>query len=193
MAIESEARSEESTDSKDADVGKTPSSAALIRMLVLLKLKLIANYVLDGFAPFVAVIALIVAIIAVNSNKSSQVQLVQNAATIASMNASLLIAKGELEKLKAATAQEKILQEEVRKKQNERTMQIIQSVSKLQLKVKISPTLEEQMYPPVSSSVVQPAIASTAAAKTIVLSGKDNKQGDRMDVLKGAVEKLNKK
>ncbi len=183
MEMDTEEKSEKSRGSKDADVGKTLSSAALLRMLIMLKLKLIGNYVLDGFAPFVAAIALIVAVIAVNSNKSSQeqlgqnaVQLGQNAAAIASMNASLLIAKGELEKLKVATAQEKSLQEEERKKQNERMTQIIQSVSKLQLKVKISPTLEEQMHPPVSSSAVQlPASAASAPVKTIGLSGKDKK------------------
>lgn len=52
-----------SSDSKDEKGIKASSKADLVR----LKLKLISNYLLDGFAPFVAVIALIVAVIAVNA------------------------------------------------------------------------------------------------------------------------------
>jgi len=172
-------------------------------MLLRLKLKRYGGYILDGFAPFVAVAALVVAVIAVNSNKSSQAQLgllSQYAARLDSMNASLLASKDELEKLKATIAQEKTLQEAIHQKQDERVTQIIPSVSRLQIKMKISPTLEQQMHQ--ASVAVAPADASattaavnTAAepAKAAAVASAEKKPGDRMQVLKESIEKFNKK
>ena len=67
-----------SSVNKETDVSTKPSKADLAR----LELKLISSYVIDGFAPFVAVIALIVAVITVYGNKSGQAQLSQSAAKI---------------------------------------------------------------------------------------------------------------
>jgi hypothetical protein len=192
-----------SSDSKAADDVRQPSNAELFRMLLRLKLKHYAGYVLDGFAPFVAVAALIIAVIALNGNKSSQAQLVQlsqHAARIESLNASLLASRDELEKLKAAMAQEKALQEAAHSKQDERVTQIIPSVSRLQAKMKISPTLEEQMHQPAAAVAPADASATTPAVKTTaeplkaaVLPAIEKKPGDRMSVLKESIEKFNKK
>ena len=115
-------------------------------MLVLLKLKLFSSYILDGFAPVVAAIALIVAVMAISGNKSGQAEFAQNAAKISSLSESLLASKAEVEKLKAVIEQEKIAKDEERKKQDEQMTKIIQGVSKLQAKMKVSPTLDEQMH-----------------------------------------------
>lgn len=180
-----------SSDSKDAKAIKASSQADLVR----LKLKLISNYVLDGFAPFVAVIALIVAVIAVNGNKSGQAQFSQNAARMDSMSASLLASKAELEKLKAAMTQEKFLQQEANKKRDEQVAAIIQNISKLQVKMKISPTLEEQLQQPASASAVTPFVASAAPipAKADVETGADKQPGAQLQILKEAINKFNKK
>lgn len=167
-----------------------------------LKLKFISNYVLDGFAPFVAVIALIVAVVAVNGNKSGQAQLSQSAAKIDSLSASLLASKAELEKLKVAISQQKYLHEGESNKQDERAMQIVQSVSKLQVKVKISPTLEEQLLQPASASAVTPLVANAASAPVAAVpvpataaisTGADKKPGAQVQILKQAINKFNKK
>jgi DNA-binding protein H-NS len=194
-----------SSVNKETDVSAKPSKADLVR----LKLKLISSYVIDGFAPFVAVIALIVAMVAVNGNKSGQAQLSQSAAKIDSMaakvdsmSAILLASRAELEKLKAAKAQENALQQEENKKQDERLTPVIQSISKLQVKMKISPTLEEQLHQPASaaaatpfaaSAVSVPAAAVAVPAKADVATGADKKPGAQVQILKEAINKFNKK
>ena len=173
-------------------------------------MKLISSYVIDGFAPFVAVIALIVAVIAVNGNKSGQAQLSQSAAKIDSMaakidsmSAILLASRAELEKLKAAKAQENALQQAENKKQDERLTPVIQSISKLQVKMKISPTLEEQLHQPASAAAAAPPLAASAVsapaaavavpAKADVATGADKKPGAQAQILKEAINKFNKK
>lgn len=147
----------------EAGESTPPTNAELFRMLAILKLKLVANYVLDGFPPVVAVIALIVAAMAMSDNKSTQAQLSKAIAKIDSLSASIQTAsKGELDKINAAMAQEKLLHEEERKKQNEQAAQLIQSLSKLQVKMKISPTLEEQLRLPAAVSAVVPSAAHEA-------------------------------
>jgi hypothetical protein len=165
MDSKQEHENEKSSDD-EVVVGKPPSNAKLFLTLIRLKLQPIANYVLDGFPPVVAVIALIVAIIAVNDNKSNQAQLGKAVVKMDSMGANMQLAsKGEMDKIKAAMAQEKLRYEEDQKKQNEQMAQIIRSVSKMQAKMKISPTLEEQMRQPVETSSVAPT-----AVKELVLS-----------------------
>jgi len=190
-----------SSDSKAEDDSTPPSKAELVR----LKLKLIANYAMRGFAPVVAVLALAIAMIAVTGNESSQALLSKVAARIDSMSASLSASKGELRKLKAATAQEKAMQEEERKKQDERVTKIIQNVTQLQEKMRIFPTLEEQLYQPASASdvtssavmpsAVMPSVASAVAAPATkaVSTDTDKKPGIRTQGLKEAIEKFNKK
>jgi hypothetical protein len=165
MDSKQEHENEKSSDD-EVVVGKPPSNAKLFLTLIRLKLQPVANYVLDGFPPVVAVIALIVAIIAVNDNKSNQAQLGKAVVKMDSMGANMQLAsKGEMDKIKAAMAQEKLRYEEDQKKQNEQMAQIIRSVSKMQAKMKISPTLEEQMRQPVETSSVAPT-----AVKELVLS-----------------------
>lgn len=194
--------SEESSDRNTAEAGTPPSKGQILRKLVLLKLKLAGVYVLDGFAPVVAVIAVIVAVMAINGNKSGQAGLAQNTARIASLSENLLASKAEVEKLKTALAQEKLSKEDERKKQNEQMATIIQGVSKLQAKMKVSPTLEEQLHQPVAALVLTPPVATVAAvpaksatvpATAAVITGANKKPGDQGQVLKEAIDKFNKK
>lgn len=202
MVTEPAQENERSSDRNATEVADTPTNAQLLRMLVLLKLKLAGGYILDGFAPVVAVIALIVAVVAFNGNKSGQAELAQNAAKIASLNESLLVSKAEVEKLKIALAQENLSKEEQRKKQDEQTTKIIQGVSKLQVKMKVTPTLEEQMRQPVAALVLTPAAATaapatakpvTAPATAAVTTGTKKAPGTQTQVLKEAIDKFNKK
>lgn len=210
--------SEKEAGKEPADENASLSNAALFRKLASLKLKLVASYVLDGFAPVVAVIAVIVAVIAINGNKSGEAQIMQNAATIAGLKTTLLESRGELEKIKAAMAQEKSRHEEERKKHNEQIAQIIQGVSKLQQKMKIHPTMEEQMQQPVATLIATPPVATAApaiapapaSAKAVVPSaapakaavpvtaatvstGNDKKPGSQTQILKEAIDKFNRK
>lgn len=210
---------EKTSDRNAAEVANTPTNAQLLRTLVLLKLKLAGGYILDGFAPVVAVIALIVAVMAINGNKSGQAELAQNTAKIASLSESLLASKAEVEKLKIALAQEKLSKEEQRNKQDEQTTKIIQGVSKLQVKMKVSPTLEEQFHQPVAALIATPpvvtatpatlapvnpaspaakpaslpATAGTAPAATPASKASDKKPGGQKEILKEAIDKFNKK
>lgn len=164
MSMEPAQEGAASSESSATDTDKLPTNAQLLRMLVMMKLKLIASYVLDGFAPVVAVIAVIVAVMAINGNKAGHAELAQNTAKIASLSESLLAAKAEVEKLKALIAQEKLLKEEERKKRDEELAKIIQGVSKLQTKLKITPTLEEQFRQPVAALTAPPPVVAAMPA-----------------------------
>ena len=200
MVMDKLPEGEKESDGKEENASL--SNAQLFRKLALLKLKLVVGYAMDGFAPAVAVVAVIVAVIAMNGNKADQTQLTRNAATIESMKASMLASKAEQEKLKGSLLQEKAMHEEERKKQNERMTQIIQSVSKLQVKMKISPTLEDQLRQPLIVSATTPAVAMPPANPVIlspkpatasVSTGNDKKPAAHMDALKESIEKFNKK
>ena len=189
--------SPKSSDGKDTGDSTPPSKVGA-------KLKLIANYAMRGFAPVVAILALIIAVLAFTGNKSSQVQLSNVVVKIDSINASLSASKGELEKLKAAMAQVKIMQEDERKQQDEKNnhqdeqaLKIIQNVSKMQVKMRISPTLEDQLRQPVIASAVGavPATVAPAAApvaKAAVPTGNDKKYSPQVQAIKDAIDKLNK-
>jgi len=190
---------------KGEEVDTTPSNGQLMRMLVLLKLKLIAGYILDGFAPFVAATALIVAVFVYNENHASVARLVTANEVINTLNASLSASKAEVEKLKAVMAQEKVMQEEARKIQDERTTKIIQNVSKLQSKLKVSPTLEDQLHQAAIISIVPPVVAvpvvpvkagasveknSKPVTASVSASAEKNSAG-QMHTLKEAIKKFN--
>lgn len=129
-----------------------------------LKLKLIARYALLGLVPVVAVGALVVAVIAITDNRSGQKQLGEMAAKIEGLNTSLSATKAELEKLKASAAKEKAQQNEELLKQGERVSKIIQNITPLQVKLKIRPTLDEQLQQPAGASAVAPAVSHAAPA-----------------------------
>jgi hypothetical protein len=165
------------------------------------KLTLAGNYIMLGLAPFIAICALAIAVYAITQNQSGEDQLSMSKIKIDSLNLSLSATKGELEKLKVAIAQKNGFQEEVNKKQDERVMKIIQNVTPLQVKLKISPTLEEQLRQAEATSAVAPAIASSVtaasaassvAAASAVANANAKHSLPQVKVMKEAIEKYNK-
>lgn len=196
-------------DSKTEE-GAAPSKADLLRI----QLKHIAHYATVGFAPIVSAAALAVAIVAVIGNQSAQEQLGKATAKLEAMGSTQPASKAELEKIKVAMAQEETLRdeelkkrdeliqklEEERKKQEELLAKIIQSVSQLQKKSKIAPTLEDQLRQatgapaaaaaaPATASVAAPAKAAPPAAPPKPVEKKFSPQVQSM---KEAIEQYNK-
>ncbi len=128
------------------------------------KLKLAGHYAMLGFAPLVAVVALVVAVMAMSGNRHSQEQADKAIAAADNLGKSLEAAKSELERLRLSMAQEKNGREEERRQQEELAAKIVLNVSQLQTKLKVSPTLEQQLQPPASAPVAAPAAAAPAAA-----------------------------
>lgn len=200
MEMDSEREGETAVDRSKGEEEVTLSKADRIRKQLLL----VAGYLMDGFAPVVAVVALIVAVMAVNGNKAGQSMAGQSASRLDNVNTNLTAAKGDLEKLKTELAKEKARLDEERKKLDERQAKIIQAISQLQAKAKLSPTLEEQLNQPVAKAAVAPPAAAPAAAavttvpaapsaKVATKTGAEKKPGESATVLKEAIEKFNKK
>ncbi|MFZ2163722.1 MAG: hypothetical protein WAW02_16030 [Sideroxyarcus sp.] len=134
------------------------------------KLKHVAHYAMLGFAPVVAVAALGVALFT-GGNGSELAQLDELNARIESLSASSLAAKEELENLKFGMSREKSQRADERRNAEERDAKIVQSVTRLQEKMKIVPTLEEQLRAadrahaahPVAAAVSAPSAASAPA------------------------------
>ena len=175
------------------------------RFLVTLRTKgkFVSDLVLDGFAPVAAVAALIVAVMAFNANQSSHTQTSKLTAQMEILNANLLANKNELAKLGAEFTLQLNKADERNKKLDVQKQQIIQSVSTLQKKMKISPTLEESMQVTTNSVAVQPlnnlvatakvTPAAAAPVKAMAVAEPVKKPADRIDVLKDAINKFNKK
>lgn len=146
----------------DDDRGRTEddSAAPAATGLVRAKMGLVAHYARLGFAPVVSVLALIVAVFAVVGNQSNREKLSEAATRIESISASQSESKGELDIFKVPLAHEKSLLGEERKKLAERETKIIKNVTQLQLKMKISPTLEEQLREIASAPVTTPSMTS---------------------------------
>ena len=193
----------------DADEDSTPLSK---RDLVYAKLKLFASYAMLAFAPVVSVVALVVAVISVTNNQSQsgRAQLIELTSRIDNLNASLSDTKGELDNLKFAMSREKTMHGEERKKVDERDTKIIQNVSRLQTKLKVAPTLEDQLREVASAPAAAPAVISVVSAPaavvptaTVVVDKKPavaapapkatDKTPAQAKALKDAIEKFNKK
>lgn len=150
----------DSSDDQAADESSGSSKAELIRQ----RLRVVVHYAVIGFAPIVAVIALTIAVIAVTGNRSSQTQFGELTARLDSANASLSASKSEVERIHVALSQLKAQQEDAHKKQEELVEKIVQDITRLQAKMKISPTLEEQLHQPASASVAAPVVSNAPVA-----------------------------
>lgn len=153
-----------SCDAEEDDA--PPSRADLARV----KLKVIARYALIGFAPAMSVAALIVAALAL-SNTQSQTDRAKSdelASRIDGLNKNLSDTRNELESLKFTLSREKATRGEERRKLDELDEKIIQSVTRLQAKLKVAPTLEEQLQPPASAPAAVPAPVGAASAPAVV-------------------------
>lgn len=165
----------------EVEAGKPHSKFAAYLSQARLKLKPGLNYVLDGFPPVIAVIALIVAVFALNENRSLRSQLSTAVAKLESLSTNKNIPSREdldkvkasievLEKDNAVLVQEKVMHDAEMNQQSERVTKIIQGVSKLQVKMKISPTLEAQMREPVVVPIAAPSPAPKAATAPVAVA-----------------------
>lgn len=132
------------------------------------RLKGVAHYALLT-APGVALLALILAILALSLGRSEHQQQDDPEARIENLSASLAETKNELESLKFTLGRERSQRAEERKKAEEREAAIVQHVSRLQTKLKVAPTLEEQLkaaesVPAHTAPVAAPVPAAAAAA-----------------------------
>lgn len=154
------------------------------------KLQLAARYAMLGFAPLVAVMALVVAVVAVSGNRSGEEQLGKAVAATEGLEKDLEAAKTELDRLRLAMASDKSRQEEERLKQKELEARLVQNITQLQMKAKISPTLEQQLQPPASA----PAAASAAGAPATMspATGAGKELSPQVKAIKEAIEKFNK-
>lgn len=139
------------------------------------KLKPAAHYALLAFAPVVSIVALIVALAASGSH-SDQAQLVEVNARIDKLEASLQASRAEVENLKFAMSREKSSRGEERKKDEELDAKVIQNISRLQNKLKIAPTLEEQLQAvsgvPTAASHVEGTAPAQAVPQPAILDNK---------------------
>lgn len=182
----------DSSDDQAADESSGSSKAEFVRQ----KLMVVAHYAAIGFAPVVAVIALTIAVIAVTGNRSSQTQLSELTARLDSANTSLSAAKSEMERIHIALSQLKAQQEDAHKKQEELVEKIVQDITRLQVKMKISPTLEEQLHQPASAAVAAPVASSApVSANTPVVApvAIEKKPSPQLKAIREAIEKFNKK
>jgi hypothetical protein len=141
--------------SKPEDDDAAPSKAGLARE----RLGLVAHYVMLGFAPVVSVLALVFAVMAYIGTQSNHVQLGTVNSRIDGISAAQAEPKGEMDIFEVSLAHEKALLAEERKKHAEHEAKIVKDVTQLQVKMKVSPTLEEQLREGASAPAVAPPVA----------------------------------
>ncbi|MBI5891839.1 MAG: hypothetical protein HZB47_14415 [Nitrosomonadales bacterium] len=146
-------------DSDADDDQGTPAPEGDVRA----KLKIAAHYAMLGFAPVVSVLALVAALFA-NGNHSDPAQLSELAAQVNNLNASLAASRAELENLKFGMSREKSQRGDERRKAEEIDELVIRNVSRLQTKLKVAPTLEEQLQAAVKAPEAASAAAGAASA-----------------------------
>lgn len=143
---------------EDDDIEETPSSSSPSL------LKQILHYAMLGFAPLVAVVALAIAVVAVTGNRVLQAQLDTADAKIKKLGTELTASQRALRKIWGVMQHETAAQEAEQKKQDELTAKVIQNLTPLQTKLKIHPTLEEQLRQAASASAVPPTGTNAASA-----------------------------
>ena len=181
-------RDDSPEDEAGGEGGGTPGMDAIRQ-----KLKVVLHYAMIGFAPAVAVAALAVAVIAITGNRSGQVQSGELAARLDSANTNLAASRSEVERLHIALGQLKAQQEDEHKKQEEVLGKIIQNVSRLQAKMKVSPTLEDQLGHSASAPAIALTASTVAPATATVPVVAEKKHSPQLQSLKEAIKQFNRK
>jgi hypothetical protein len=143
-------------DRKDEDDSAASSEPDQMKA----KLKVIVRYLALGFAPVVSLLALVIAVFAYYGNQSNRVQINEAKLRMDGMSASMSDLKGEQELFKLPFGRERPTLGEERKKQGERETKIIKNVTQMQMKLKITPTLEEQLREVAPVPVIAAPVAS---------------------------------
>lgn len=152
----------------------------------------------------VALLALVLAYLAGTREAVAPNQLNDANAKIADLGARLAAANDEIAKLQFIHLQEKSGREELRRKQDEMNRKVVESVSRLQTKMKISPTLDEALRreeqaaqaaaasAPAAAEPVAKAPAPAATPAPIPAPAPHAKQGTQAQSIKDAIEKFNR-
>lgn len=120
----------------------------------------VALYAALGIGLLLGIVALIFALLAISRINPLQTEIDSTESKIKKLNSELNATRFELKKAREAVQLEQSAREEENKKQDELSSKIIENVVPLQKKLKISPTLQEQLQP---ASAVQPAASNAAA------------------------------
>ena len=151
--------------------------------------KLLARYIMLGFAPFVAVLALMFAIISMARIPAMQAKISDAESKVHKLEADLKSSRLELEKLQDALQQEKTALAQGDRIHAGLTAQIVQNVTQVQARLKIHPTLEQQLgqtgAAPTVSGIVPPAGTATTAKAA------EPQATDQAKVMLDAIKKFN--
>lgn len=154
-------------------------------------------YIVTGVAAFIAVGALGTAIFALNSNRAMQEQLDTNKSNIRKIANVLNEARVEVKRLNIALAQEKAATRQARAKHEELMTKVVQNLSPLQTRLKIHPTLEEQLRQ-AEAAASAPAATSTLAptrpaeAKPAAPHNAEPKHSPEVNSMLKAIKEFNK-
>jgi hypothetical protein len=167
-------------------------------LLVRVKFKAVVNFVLDVFPPIVATLALILAVY----NYQTNLHIFENFnAKIVSISSNMMESKAELNNLKAGLLKNGSMHEEDKVKLDGVISKIIQNITQLQAKLKVVPTLDDQLKQVENQKLLPSSLPLTSTTtKPIPVIAQPNaasvpeaKPGSKTQVLKDAVDKLNKK
>lgn len=149
----------------DAEDEDTPAPESDARE----KLKQVGHYAMLGFAPVVSIAALGVALFATGNHSESAQPGVSNS-SVDGLNTNSSVSREELENLKFSMAREKSQRADERKKAEERDEMIIRNVTRLQEKLKITPTLEEQLQVAAKARAAVSLVAVSAPAPVAAIA-----------------------
>lgn len=185
--------------SAPAEKSKSSGAAAPAKAPKGEKMQRIVQYAIPAIALIVAIAALVFAVLTGNGSKGSQEQLGKAEAKIEALTASLTATKGELDQFKALWMQEKALREKVRKEQDDLTARIVQNIVPIQTKLKLKPTLDEQLQQPMNIPAAAPVANTHAPAPSAHLvtettpeAKSDAKPSPQVQAVKKAIEQFNK-
>jgi hypothetical protein len=188
--------------SAPAEKGKSSVTAAQGKAPKGEKMQRIVQYAIPAIALITAIAALVFAVLTGNGSKGNQEELGKATAKIEALTASLAATKGELDQFKALWVQEKALREKVRKEQDDLTARIVQNIVPIQTKLKLKPTLDEQLQQPMVAPAAAPvdthaAVSSSAhavspSAHLVTETTPDSKPSPQVQVVKKAIEQFNK-
>ncbi len=185
-----------STEKKDVEENANTNKVSPLRE----KLNKVGHYALLGLPPVISICALVASVFAINGSQAQLDQLSRTKAQVDTLNSSLLTIKSDLEMLKASTGRDKSMQEEERKKEDEKITKVIQNITPIQVKLKIIPNIEDQLRQVTSVSGVAPAVASsTNTTSTVAKAPEKEKKGppekqqnSQVKAMKEAIDKYNK-
>ncbi len=127
------------------------------------RLREVGDIVAHNAAIILAILAVTISFVSIYGLKTSQASLAEATSKVNDLATRLASSKLAFERYQAAVVKEQSAQEEERKKLDEVLKQIIQSVSQQQVKMKISPTLEEVLR---AGAAAQPGSAVAATTPT---------------------------